>query len=358
MGGLRRATTVALGLAVLAGGCSSDDPGAGSTAPLAPSPDGPSLSAYGIGDLNRAVPHPCRGQGPRQFDFWVGRWNVFVPPAGQAATSIISSDLDGCAIMEDYQANGGYGGRSMSVYDEATGGWYQTFVDNVIAGSYRLSGRFDGQRMVLAGSQPFYNFGPGAVQQRDVTVLWAPLDGGRVSQKFVASINGAPATTTFDGTYVPATDPTRATPWDFNLCRSNLEFRQIDFWLGTWRVAAEPGPRLGTSRVTTSLNDCLVQEDFESPKGYKSRSFLYYDFVVDKWFRSFADNTGGHRELSGNLSGGAMVMTGEETDGHKKSRLVRVTIAPDGTGGVRQRWESSKNGGASWKDELTLAYTH
>ena len=355
MGRLRSAAGVALCLGVL-GACSGDDSDAAPAAPLAPSTDMPSLSAYGIGDINRAVPHPCPGSGARQFDFWVGQWNVFNPAGTQAGTSIISSELDGCVIMEDWQATGGYGGRSMSVYDGTTGGWTQTFVDNVIAGSYRLAGRFDGQQMNLAGSQPFYNFGTGTVQQRDVTVLWTPLDGGRVNQKFVASIDGAPATVNFDGTYVSATELDRATPWDFGLCRINFEFRQIDFWLGDWRVASEPGPELGTARVTTSLNDCLIQEDFESPKGYRSRSFLYYDFVVDKWFRSFADNTGGHRELSGNVVNGSLVMTGEETDGHgRKVRQLRVTLSPDGAG-VRQRWESSKDGGASWKDELVLAY--
>jgi hypothetical protein len=194
------------------------------------------------------------------------------------------------------------------------------------------------------------------VRQRDATVTWSPLDAGRVNQRFVTSFDGAPATVSFDGTYLPATDLTRATPWVINICRLNAEFRQLDFWRGDWHVAAEAGPELGTSRVITDLNDCLVQEDFETPKGYRSRSFLYFDFVVEKWFRSFADNTGMHQELSGNLSGDAMVMTGEETHAGGKTRTIRVTIAPNGSDGVRQRWESSDDGGASWKDELTLAY--
>ena len=60
--------------------------------------------------------------------------------------------------------------------------------------------------------------------------------------------------------------------------------------------------------------------------------------------------------MSGNVVNGSLVMTGEETDGHGHMvRQLRVTVSPDGAG-VRQRWESSKDGGASWKDELALAY--
>ena len=38
------------------------------------------------------------------------------------------------------------------------GGWHQTFVDNVIAGSFRLAGGLRGEEMVMSGSQPVFNF--------------------------------------------------------------------------------------------------------------------------------------------------------------------------------------------------------
>jgi len=354
MGGLRSAAVAAL-LGVLSFGCDGGSDWSGAPPATPTEPAAPAFSVYGLGDVIRSVPHPCPAAGSRQFDFWVGQWNVSVPPGSQIATSIISSDLDGCAIMEDYRQNGGFQGRSMSVYDQATGRWYQTFVDNVAAASFRLSGGLEGDRMVMTGSQPVFSFATGTVRQRDVTVTWSPLDGGRVNQRFLTSFDGAPATITFDGTYLPATELTRAPPWTINICRNNAEFRQLDFWKGEWRVSAAQGPELGTSRVTTDLNDCLVQEDFETPKGYRSRSYLYFDFVVEKWFRTFADNTGTHRELSGNLSGDAMVMTGDETVANGKSRALRVTIAPDGANGVRQRWEISESG-ATGRDELTLVY--
>jgi hypothetical protein len=78
--------------------------------------------------------------------------------------------------------------------------------------------------------------------------------------------------------------------------------------------------------------------------------------VVEKWFRTFADNTGQHFELSGNMENGAMVMTGTATGPRGQERAIRVTLAPDGSGGVRQVWESSTDGGSGWRQDLALGY--
>jgi hypothetical protein len=204
----------------------------------------------------------------------------------------------------------------------------------------------------MGGSQLIFSFASQTVLRRDVTVFWTPLSEGRVRQRFEASFDGGPVTTTFDGTYVPAEELTRATPTAFPFCRSLLpEFRQLDFWLGSWTVSTEAGTALGTSEVTSDLNGCLIQEDFETPKAYRSRSYLYFDFVAERWFRTFADNTGGHFELSGVVEDGAMVLTGEATGPGGQVREVRVTVEPDGSGGVRQTWEHPVGG-----QELTLVY--
>jgi hypothetical protein len=334
--------------------CSEQDPSQ-ATAPDAPG--APALSVYRLGNITRAVPHPCPAAGSRQFDFWVGKWDVIGKTGAHAATSIISSEMDGCLVMEDYvQDNGVYNGRSLSVYDPNTGHWYQTFVDDIIAGSYRLEGAFTGGSMVLSGSQPVYNFGTGTVQQRDVTVTWTPLDGGRVRQRFDVSTDGGPVATGFDGTYLPAEQLTRGSPIAYRFCTGAItQFQELNFWVGQWTVSADQTD-LGTSEVRKDLNGCLIQEDFSTPKGYRSRSFSYFDFVVEKWFRTFADNTGQHFELSGNVENGAMVMTGTATGPGGQPRAIRVTLAPDGSGGVRETWERAGEGGAGWEQELVLGY--
>jgi hypothetical protein len=348
-------------LAILVAACGDgnhEPPGGSALEPSEEGKGGAELSLYGIGRIEREISQPCRAAEYRQFDFWLGRWNVFGTSGQQIATSIISSELDGCLVMEDFIGNGGFQGRSINVFDRRTGLWYQTFVDNIIGQSFRLSGALQGEEMEMAGSQPVFSFATGTVRQRDVTVTWSPLPEDGVRQVLVASFDGGPPATTFNGLYVPEPNPVRATPSGFGFCKGPIaEFLQADFWIGSWKVAAELGPDLGTSEVRKDLEDCLIVEDFETSKGFKNRSFLYFDFVVEKWFRSYADNGGEHVELSGVLEGGALVLRGEEvgSDGHEVE--LRVTLAPAGTGEVRQTFELSKDGGATWKEDVSLVYT-
>jgi hypothetical protein len=67
------------------------------------------------------------------------------------ATSIISSEMDDCLVMEDYIQTNGFQGKSINAYDRNTGTWQETFVDNVIAGSFRLAGGLQGAEMVMTG---------------------------------------------------------------------------------------------------------------------------------------------------------------------------------------------------------------
>jgi hypothetical protein len=341
MRGSRSAALAAVGVGLFAAACSDRDSGLGGALPSEPGAEAgaPALSVYGMGDVNRAVPHPCPGPGHDEFDFWVGKWNVHNPAGALIATSVISSEMDDCLVMEDFIQNSGFQGKSINAYDRNTGTWQETFVDNVLGQSFRLAGGLQGTEMVMSGSQPVFNFATQTVRQRDVTVVWTPLSGGRVRQRFETLFDGVPAPASFDGTYIPQQELDRATPTASPFCQTLFaEFRQLDFWLGGWTVSAEQGGELGTSEVRSDLNGCLTQEDFETPKGYRSRSYLYFDFVVERWFRTFADNTGMHIELSGNLEGDAMVMTGEEVGPGGQVRRVRVTITPDGAR-VRQIWE-------------------
>jgi hypothetical protein len=358
MSGSRSAALTAMGLLLVIMACTDGERGTGTALPSEPlsDADAPALDIYGLGDIGRTVPHPCSGPGYDEFDFWVGKWNVQDPTGARIATSVISSEMDDCLVMEDFIQDNGFQGKSINVYDRNTSTWHETFVDNVLAQSFRLAGELRGAEMVMSGSQPIFNFGTQTVQQRDVTVTWTPLSGERVRQRFQTSFDGTPAPASFDGTYIPQQELTRATPNPFPFCQTLFaEFRQLDFWLGSWTVAAEPGPELGRSEVRSDLNGCLIQEDFETRKGYRSRSYLYFDFVAEQWFRTFADNTGTHFELSGNLEGDAIVMTGEGTGPGGQLRPVRVRIEPDGAGGVRQTWEDpagqSVGGGA-----LALVY--
>ena len=160
----------------------------------------------------------------------------------------------------------------------------------------------------------------------------------------------------FDGIYEPAEELDRADPAAFTLCQVVLAgFREMDFWLGSWTAVAAPGTQAGTAEVRADLNGCLLQQDFVGKNGYRSRSFLFWDFAEDRRFRTLADNTGGYLQLSGNLDGERMVLTGTDQGPDGASFQVRNTLAPEGSG-VLETWQVSRDGGATWKEAMNLRY--
>jgi len=69
----------------------------------------------------------------RQFDFWVGDWDVFRADdsAVPVGTSHIARELSDCVIWENWtSARMGYAGKSYNVYDVNLKRWEQFWVDN------------------------------------------------------------------------------------------------------------------------------------------------------------------------------------------------------------------------------------
>ncbi|HKW00539.1 MAG TPA: hypothetical protein VJN96_11980 [Vicinamibacterales bacterium] len=99
-------------------------------------------------------PAPCTAPEYRQFDFWIGDWDVFdAGNSAPVARVVVDRILDGCALREDYQGANGTRGQSFSTYDSSRRVWHQTWVTNrgqllVIEGALR------GRGMVLAGTDP------------------------------------------------------------------------------------------------------------------------------------------------------------------------------------------------------------
>jgi hypothetical protein len=181
---MRVATRTYASLAVLAlcGG-----PLLGAQAPVPPptaSPPPPGGSA------------PCSGPEYRQFDFWIGEWDVTLPDGRTAGRNRIEAALDGCTLVEQWTGAGASRGTSLNAYDATTKRWHQTWVDN--AGQVlRLDGGFGEGRMSMQGVAPGADGKP--ARQR---ISWTPLAGGRVRQLWESSADeGATWTVVFDGTY-------------------------------------------------------------------------------------------------------------------------------------------------------------
>lgn len=143
-----------------------------------------SSSAQESGDA--PAPKGCTAPEHRQFDFWIGEWDVANPGGKPAGRNRIESILGGCALRETWTGTGGSHGTSYNAWDRQRRRWHQTWIDDgglVL----RLEGGFADGRMVLQGETldstasavlnriTWQETGPGAVRQ-----LWeVSSDGGK-----------------------------------------------------------------------------------------------------------------------------------------------------------------------------------
>jgi hypothetical protein len=124
------------------------------------------------------VPLPrCDRPEHRQFDFWVGEWDV--RPNGQPETAptplrnVIRLEDSGCVVTEHWTTPR-MTGRSVNIFDRSRGQWHQTWVDST-GGLHQYWGSADAEgNVVFRGETPvpsagnarqtvrltFFNLGP------------------------------------------------------------------------------------------------------------------------------------------------------------------------------------------------------
>ena len=138
---------------------------------------------------------PCSGEEHRQFDFWIGEWEVLDEGGALQGTNQIEQILGGCALQENWVGAEGSTGHSFNTFDKNSGRWHQTWVDgNGLL--LLLDGGLEEGSMVLSG--------PGVSRDGDpIThrISWTPLEDGRVRQHWQASKDGGDWNEVFDGYY-------------------------------------------------------------------------------------------------------------------------------------------------------------
>jgi len=123
----------------------------------------------------------CNAAEYRQFDFWIGDWEVKDAQNKVVGFNKIFPILDGCALSENWSSVNGNPGISTNFYDKARRKWHQTWIDNNGGALYLDGGLIDG-KMILEGSRPDKH-GNSVIQR----ITWSPLDDGRVKQHWLAS---------------------------------------------------------------------------------------------------------------------------------------------------------------------------
>ena len=95
----------------------------------------------------------------RQFDFWIGEWDVYAKNGKKAGDSKIELILDSCIILENWKSANlsqgvYYAGKSFNTYNSTTRQWQQTWVDNVGGTTEFLEGHFENDKMTFL-TRPF-----------------------------------------------------------------------------------------------------------------------------------------------------------------------------------------------------------
>jgi len=118
---------------------------------------------------------PCSAPEYRQFDFWLGDWEVRDPAGNVVGRNDVTLHLDGCMLMESWTSGAGHAGMSMNYFEPTDGTWNQVFSENTggPSGWPNLKGKLVDGRMVLETS-------PGVTPKTRWT--WSKTGDGRVRQ--------------------------------------------------------------------------------------------------------------------------------------------------------------------------------
>jgi hypothetical protein len=133
----------------------------------------------------------------REFDFWVGDWDVRDGEGTLQGENSITRQEKGCVLVERWQGVQGSTGMSINYLDKITGEWVQIWH---AAGGYQIDirGGLTDDGMLLRGTIHYIGTG----QTAPFRGLWTPMPDGRVRQFFEQSNDdGATWQPWFEGFY-------------------------------------------------------------------------------------------------------------------------------------------------------------
>ena len=133
----------------------------------------------------------------RQFDFWIGDWNVFNPTGQQVGTNKVVLLQQGCIVEENWASANGGTGQSFNFYNPVTKKWHQSYMDSD-GNNWMMDGEYSDGALRFEGF--IYSPSNSKVQVR---MTFTNLGAGKVRQTADTSADGGTTwTPVWDGTYV------------------------------------------------------------------------------------------------------------------------------------------------------------
>lgn len=140
----------------------------------------------------------------------------------------------------------------------------------------------------------------------------------------------------------------------------SAEYRQFDFWVGSWDVYPTGGDQLvAHSLIESVYNGCGVRENWMPLKVENSGGSLN-SYVSEQrlWRQTWIDSSGARVDFQGGWNGTAMILEGYWRDFLAPGRgaTVRMTYSRRADGSVRQLGEASEDRGKSWQPSFDFTY--
>jgi hypothetical protein len=130
------------------------------------------------------------------------------------------------------------------------------------------------------------------------------------------------------------------------------EFRQLDFWVGTWEGVWEGGS--GTNVIDRPYGDCVVRERFDGGD-FQGMSVSTWDPKARLWRQTWVDNRGAYLDFTGGMDGDRMILSRavETNEGEVRQRMVFRDITESS---FTWDWETSRDGGETWELRWQIEY--
>jgi hypothetical protein len=143
---------------------------------------------------------PCCTEVHRQFDFWVGEWEVYNAQGQQIGSSLVEAVEGGCVLQENWKATKGGTGRSFNYLNLQDSTWNQLWLDNT-GNKLKLKGGLRDGKMIL--ETEYYEQ---AGEKLKNQIVWEKLANNEVRQSWYSVDSTSQIKQiVFVGTYRPKT---------------------------------------------------------------------------------------------------------------------------------------------------------
>lgn len=148
----------------------------------------------------------------------------------------------------------------------------------------------------------------------------------------------------------PAKGPLAASP-----CAADSNYQRLAFWVGDWEVFDSTGTRYASQRVRAVLDACAITAEWTGPVGDKGMSLSAFDVRAHEWKQTYTSNqipsasAVSFRRSDPRYEGPGIRFVPLVDPAAGDRARTRVTIMPLDGHRALQQFESSQDGGETWR---------